>query len=210
MVSRNYDENDHRRSPQFARNESSYGGPGGRDEGEEVYPPRNYGRDFYPQQERYPQRADYGYRDSDRQGRSGSGDAFRGNEGQGSHGYVGERGDQGYFEEGHGGRRGEYRAHEQPTHGGSYGLRSDFGGREQYQYGGGAEEGRERTRQFDADYHQWRKEQLSELDDDYQAWRGERYKKFADEFSRWRSGRSSPGEESKGRGSEKETAGKNK
>ncbi len=95
---------------------------------------------------------------------------------------------------------------------GSYGVSSNDDSKEPYRYGGGAQEVRENSRGFDPDYHQWRNEQLSALDADYQAWRDERYKKFSDEFSQWRSGRSRPGEESKGKGkgNEKENASKNK
>lgn len=46
--------------------------------------------------------------------------------------------------------------------------------------------------QFDADYHQWREEQMRLLDRDYAQWRQERYRKFAEEFSQWRSQRLSP------------------
>lgn len=43
--------------------------------------------------------------------------------------------------------------------------------------------------QFDADYRQWRDEQMRLLDRDYAQWRQERYRKFAEEFSQWRSQR---------------------
>ncbi len=43
--------------------------------------------------------------------------------------------------------------------------------------------------QFDADYRQWRDEQMRLLDQDYAQWRRERYRKFAEEFSQWRSQR---------------------
>jgi len=43
--------------------------------------------------------------------------------------------------------------------------------------------------QFDADYRQWRDEQMRLLDLDYAQWRKERYRKFAEEFSQWRSQR---------------------
>lgn len=43
--------------------------------------------------------------------------------------------------------------------------------------------------QFDADYRQWREEQMRLLDLDYAQWRKERYRKFAEEFSQWRSQR---------------------
>ncbi len=209
MVLRNYDDNEYRRNP--VRNESRYGGQGGRDDGDYAYPPRIYGRDPYAPDDRDPQRAEHGYRDSDPLSRAGSGDAPRGYEGPGGYG-AGGRGGQGYFEggwpsEGQGRFRDARRAHGEQ---GQYGLRSDAGSKDPYQYGGGAQEVHERTRQFDPDYYQWRNEQLSALDDDYQAWRGERYKKFADEFNQWRSGRASPGEEGKSRGHEKENSNKSK
>jgi hypothetical protein len=43
--------------------------------------------------------------------------------------------------------------------------------------------------QFDAEYRQWREEQMRLLDRDYAQWRQERYRKFAEEFSQWRSQR---------------------
>jgi hypothetical protein len=43
--------------------------------------------------------------------------------------------------------------------------------------------------QFDADYRQWRDEQMRLLDLDYAQWRKERYRKFSEEFSQWRSQR---------------------
>lgn len=43
--------------------------------------------------------------------------------------------------------------------------------------------------QFDADYRQWREEQMRMLDRDYAQWRQERYRKFAEEFSQWRTHR---------------------
>ncbi|HSN34147.1 MAG TPA: hypothetical protein VLU41_15765 [Ideonella sp.] len=55
--------------------------------------------------------------------------------------------------------------------------------------GYGAEHGHEH---YDADYHQWRNEQLRNLDNDYRSWREDRYRKFSEEFGRWRSGRSAP------------------
>jgi hypothetical protein len=42
------------------------------------------------------------------------------------------------------------------------------------------------ARQFDADYHQWRAEQLRKLDEEYEQWRSERYQKFSEEFNTWR------------------------
>ncbi len=207
MVSRNYDDNEYRRNPQFARNEPGDGGRGG----DYAYPPRIYGRDFYAPQDRYPPRTDYGYRDSDHLSRGGSGDAFRGYEGQGNNGYGADgRAGQGYSEDGYapGGWVGGGEAPQGQW--GPYGRGSDDESRGQYRYGGGAQEVRERSRRFDPDYYQWRSEQLNALDADYQTWREERYKKFADEFSQWRSGRSRPGEESKGKGNEKENANKNK
>lgn len=48
---------------------------------------------------------------------------------------------------------------------------------------------REDDTQFDADYRQWRDEQMRLLDRDYAQWRQERYRKFAEEFSQWRSQR---------------------
>jgi hypothetical protein len=44
-------------------------------------------------------------------------------------------------------------------------------------------------RQFDADYRQWREQQMRELDRDYELWRQERYKKFSEEFDQWRAAR---------------------
>ncbi len=218
MVSRNYDDNEYRRNPPFARNEPIYGVRNGRGEGEHAYPPQMYGRELYAPEDRYPQRVDYGYRDSDHLSRGGSGDAFRGYEGQENYGYgAGERDAQGCLDDGYapgsrGGARGDRRAYGRSSQWGSQGLRSDGANMEQYQrpYGQGAQEEGEQSRQFEPDYHQWRNEQLSVLDADYQAWRGERYKKFASEFNQWRSGRLSPGEESKSKGSEKENANKNK
>lgn len=49
---------------------------------------------------------------------------------------------------------------------------------------------RNREQAHDADYSQWRREQLRALDNDYDQWRQERFKKFSDEFSTWRSSRS--------------------
>jgi len=46
--------------------------------------------------------------------------------------------------------------------------------------------GRHEAQQHDADYHEWREQQLRALDDDYEAWRKERYQKFCDEFGQWR------------------------
>jgi hypothetical protein len=46
-------------------------------------------------------------------------------------------------------------------------------------------------RQFDADYHQWRAEQMRKLDEDYEQWRKERYQKFSEEFDAWRKQRGS-------------------
>lgn len=46
--------------------------------------------------------------------------------------------------------------------------------------------------QFDADYRQWREEQMRMLDREYAQWRQERYRKFAEEFSQWRSQRLQP------------------
>ena len=62
-------------------------------------------------------------------------------------------------------------------------------------YGGGfGGEGnvrqRDREQGHDADYSQWRREQLRALDDDYDQWRQDRFKKFSDEFTTWRSSRS--------------------
>lgn len=48
---------------------------------------------------------------------------------------------------------------------------------------------REDDTQFDADYRQWRDEQMRLLDRDYAQWRQERYRKFAEEFSQWRNKR---------------------
>ena len=48
---------------------------------------------------------------------------------------------------------------------------------------------REEDTQFDADYRQWRDEQMRLLDRDYAQWRKERYRKFAEELSQWRSQR---------------------
>ncbi len=96
MDARNYDDNEYRRNPQFARNESGDGG------GDYAYPPRIYGRDFCAPQDRYPQRVEHGYRDSAHLSRGGSGDAFRGYEGQGNNGYGADgRAGQGYLEGGY-------------------------------------------------------------------------------------------------------------
>lgn len=62
-------------------------------------------------------------------------------------------------------------------------------------YGGGfGGEGnvrqRDREQGHDADYSQWRREQMRALDDDYDQWRQDRFKKFSDEFTTWRSSRS--------------------
>ena len=43
--------------------------------------------------------------------------------------------------------------------------------------------------QFDADYRQWREQQMRELDRDYAQWRQERYRKFSEEFDQWRATR---------------------
>lgn len=215
MVSRSYEEYDYRRGPPSARSESNHLGRGGRDDGDYSYPPAIYGRENIGPQERYPQRADYGYRDFDQSVRSG--DAYRGYEGRGNYGYGGEQGDEAGRDAGPApGRRGavgpyeDTSAYRQRGPSDVYGRRGDAGHDDPGRHAGEDRGGREKSRQFDADYHQWREEQLSALDDDYRAWRGERYQKFADEFSQWRSGRSRPEEESRGKGGEKENSGKNK
>lgn len=57
---------------------------------------------------------------------------------------------------------------------------------------GGYEDTRHAQRggHFDADYHQWRNQQIEALDNDYDEWRKERYQKFSTEFDTWRSSRS--------------------
>jgi hypothetical protein len=40
--------------------------------------------------------------------------------------------------------------------------------------------------EFDAEYRQWREEQLRLFDEDYRHWRKERYRKFSEEFDAWR------------------------
>lgn len=115
---------------------------------------------------------------------------------------------QGYWEGGYapGGRvcdegfRCDRREHAPQSQWDACGVRRD----EQYRCGGGAREVRERLREFDPDYHQWRNEQLSVLDADYQAWRDERDKKFSAEFSQWRSWRSRSGKEGKAKANERE------
>lgn len=42
------------------------------------------------------------------------------------------------------------------------------------------------THHHDADYLQWRAEQLRRLDADYHQWREARYRRFSDEFNQWR------------------------
>ncbi len=215
MVSRSYEESDYRRGPPNVRSESSHSGRGGRDDGDYSYPPPIYGRENAGQDERYPQRSDYGYRDADPPSRGGGNEFYRSYEGRG--GYGG--GEQGYDPGRHAGpgsiRRGP-ESHDDPpayrprSFTGGYGPRGDAGPDDPGRYAAPDRGGREKSRQFDADYHQWRDEQLSALDDDYRAWRGERYQKFADEFSQWRSGRSRPEEESRGKGGEKENSGKSK
>lgn len=44
-------------------------------------------------------------------------------------------------------------------------------------------------RQFDADYRQWREQQMRQFDRDYEQWRQERYRQFSEEFDRWRATR---------------------
>lgn len=211
MVSRSYEESDYRRGPPNVRNEPNHLGRGGRDDDDYAYPPPVYGRENTGPQERYPQRADYGYRDFEQPLR---GDGYRAHEGRASYGYGGEPGYEG-GRYGGASRRGAAPCDDAPAYRqrgfpAAYGQRGEAGHDDPVRYGAQEREGREKSRQFDPDYHQWRDEQLNALDDDYRAWRGERYQKFADEFSQWRSGRSRPEEESRGKGGEKENSGKSK
>ncbi|MDR7092635.1 hypothetical protein [Hydrogenophaga laconesensis] len=75
--------------------------------------------------------------------------------------------------------------------GASYAGPGGYGGGYGSSYSGSGQ-GRERDREqgHDADYSQWRREQLRALDDDYDQWRQDRFKKFSDEFTTWRSSRS--------------------
>ena len=214
MVSRSYEESDYWRGPPNVRNEPSHPGRGGRDDGDYSYPSPIYGRENSGSQQRYPQRADYGYRDFDQPLRGG-GDVHRGYEGRGYYG-----GEPGYEVGRHAGSSGrsaapydDTPAYPRRSFPAAYDQWGEAGHEEPVRYGAQKREERvlrEKSRQFDPDYHQWREEQLNALDDDYRAWRGERYQKFADEFSQWRSGRSRPEEESRGKGADKEGSGKSK
>ncbi|WP_263769509.1 hypothetical protein [Propionivibrio soli] len=42
---------------------------------------------------------------------------------------------------------------------------------------------------FDADYQQWRAEQINRLDQDYDAWKNRRHERFSGDFDRWRRAR---------------------
>lgn len=211
MISRGYEESDYRRGPPNVRNEPQYFGRGGRDEGDYSYRPPVYGRENTELLERYPQRADYGYRDIDQPLRGGS-DVYRGYDGRGHPGA-----EQGYEAGRYAGasRSGAAPYDEAPAYRprsfpAAYGQRGEAGHEDPVRYGAQERDRHEKSQQFDSDYHQWRDEQLNALDDDYRAWRGERYQKFADEFSQWRSGRARPEEESRGKGADKEGSGKSK
>ncbi len=43
--------------------------------------------------------------------------------------------------------------------------------------------------EHDADYENWRRQQMDEIDRDYMMWQEERRKKFAEEFEKWRGDR---------------------
>lgn len=47
----------------------------------------------------------------------------------------------------------------------------------------------DREQPQDADYSQWRREQLRALDEDYDQWRQDRLRNFSDEFTTWRAAR---------------------
>lgn len=57
-------------------------------------------------------------------------------------------------------------------------------------------EAQPQRQEFDADYRQWRSDQMQRLDNDYRSWRDDRYKKFSEEFSTWRKNRTSDTERS--------------
>lgn len=72
---------------------------------------------------------------------------------------------------------------------GAFGERQHGGHMGDYYAGGADPRGEPRhghPEDFEADYHQWRADQLRQLDEDYQAWRQERYQKFSSEFGQWR------------------------
>jgi hypothetical protein len=74
----------------------------------------------------------------------------------------------------------------------SYGSQG-YGGITQGNYQGSLDGSRNRLTHHDADYHQWRAEQIRKLDNDYHSWRDERYKKFSTDFDSWRKNRATAG-----------------
>ncbi len=82
MFSRSHEEGYYRRGPPGGCNEFNRAGHFGCDEGDYSCPPRIYGRENAGPDERYPRRADYGYRDSGRRARGG--DVCRSYAGRGS------------------------------------------------------------------------------------------------------------------------------
>ena len=56
-------------------------------------------------------------------------------------------------------------------------------------YQGNFQQGQRGQAYHDADYHQWRSEQLARLDRDYDEWRQHRYQRFSQDFDHWRANR---------------------
>ena len=72
---------------------------------------------------------------------------------------------------------------------GSYGNDYDRGGYGNARALGNQSGGLGGQSHHDADYHNWRQEQVRNLDRDYDDWRQERFQKFSNEFNTWRTGR---------------------
>jgi len=173
------------RTPEFGPpRQPSYGGGGGG--GAEHHAQGRGG----PQQGAYP-----GSRDDLRGGTEFGGSP--GHWGQGTSDWTGQQG--GRHSPGWGRPAGPWQGPGRPYERGrqGYGGEPGQGGQQGY---GGYGEGRQtgypgqpdlRGSDHDADYHQWREEQLRHLDNDYQTWRQDRYRRFSDEFNSWRQARQS-------------------
>lgn len=117
---------------------------------------------------------------------------------RGAGGYRGDYGDRSYPQRGRGTQQGGFGERE---HRGSWGHESQGMGREDGgsfgQQRGNRQAGpawqetdeQQQRQEFDADYRQWRSDQVRSLDNDYRSWRNDRYKKFSEEFASWRKNR---------------------